>query len=92
MPAEEITPVDKAGPGDREREPHRRSGSPPLASAVTFGLGVAALAGVVVTTGPVISEAASVRAVSGSAAAVAALDPAIHHLICYGVITCSGQD
>lgn len=90
MPAEEVSPVDKAGSGDREPVSRRRSGNPQLVPAVTFGLGVAALAGVVVTTGAVIPSAASARTGSGSAVTAVALDPPIN-LIAAGVTTCTGQ-
>lgn len=91
MPAEELSPVDQDSSGDRERESHRRSGGLQFVHAVTFGLGVAALAGVVITTGAVTSSDASVNAVSGHVATAVALDPAIHQLIGGLHTSCTGQ-
>ena len=88
MPAEEVRPVDKAGPGDGETEPRRRSGGSQFVPAVSFGLGVAALAGIVVTTGAVTPSASSVS-VSPVSGSVVVQEPAIHQLSGCAIITCT---
>lgn len=87
MPEEEVVvgSDDHVGKGDQERESRHDSGGPRHRSFVTFGLGAAALAGV-------ISMAGSATAPSGSGPAHAAVaaDPhaMINQLIAGGVPGC----
>lgn len=77
--------ADQANLPDQKRNARRKSGADRGVQAVTFGLGVAALAGLVATAGAAAAAASAAGADNAQPVAVAAaLSPMDHHITCSG--------